>query len=198
VTEAQKRLEYLQRLRVANEVVATFVPGVSFYEVLRAKPRGLRMTWPNNPSLPTKYYDFPAILRQDGSWPKYGYNQRPCGGTGYQAIAQLIRYIRNLSRFPLCTWEYWASDTVKLCSDATLQLLRASDYSDSRYTACVLCGTVEYKLGLDWWSLDGVTGPSCFGGRCIPEWWALKQDVRFAPWLKQYRAKSAAVVDPVS
>lgn len=168
------------RITVANQAVATFIPGVSFYE----GERGLRMSWDNCRQPPR--HDFPCTLRGDGSWPKYGYNQRPSGGTGYQAMAQLIRYIRDLSRLPIATWEYWNGKSVKLCTLSTLEILSASDYGNPGKTRCVLCGLFPMK-SIDWWSLDGVTGPCCFGGRCIPEWMALIKDTNFKPWLKEHQ-----------
>lgn len=145
------------RLQIANGILATFI-GAGFYLYLDPRNR-LRMTWSDG------RHDFSANLRSDGRWPRYGHDQRPTGGTGLQAIAQVIRYTRDLTRLPLLTWEYWGSDTVRLCNEETLRLIRASDYGDPAKTCCVLCGTTKFK-GLDWWSLDGVTGPSCLAGRC--------------------------------
>ena len=169
---------------MTNLIVDTFVPGVIFYE----GNSGLRMSWDNRKQPPR--HDFSAQLRSDGSWPRYGYHQRPTGGTGFQAMAQLIRYIRDLTRLPLATWEYWGGTTVQLCMPRTLELLRASDYGNKAKTCCVLCGSLEFNGGLDWWSLDGVIGPCCFGGRCIPEWYALPGNAAFAPWLKQHRVQA--------
>jgi hypothetical protein len=107
--------------------------------------------------------------RGQGDWPQFGYNQRPTGGTGMQALAQLIRYVRDLPRLPVATWEHWAGDTVKLCTQETVRLIVLSEYGDPRKTSCVLCGDSEFKHGIDWWSLDGVTGPSCLYGKCRTE-----------------------------
>lgn len=145
------------RLGVANLVLDTFVPGVMMYE----GEYGLRMSWDNRKQ---PRHDFAARLRSDGSWPLYGYNVRPSGGTAYQGIAQMIRYVRDLPRLPLLTWEYWSGDSVKLCTPRTLELLKSSDYS--KKTNCVLCGSSEWKRGLDWWSLDGKIGPCCSHGKC--------------------------------
>jgi hypothetical protein len=83
-----------------------------------------------------------------------------------QALAQMIRFVRDLPRVPLTTWEYWAGEKVKLCTPDTVALLRDGGYGDPSKTQCVLCGATEFKRGLDWWSLDGIVGPACFGGRC--------------------------------
>ena len=168
------------RLGIANLVADTFVPGVIFYE----GEHGLRMSWDNRRQ-PVRF-DYAAMLRSDGSWPKYGYRQRPTGGTGFQGMAQLIRYIRDLPRLPMATWEYWAGKSVQLGTERTLEILRGSDYGNPEKTKCVLCGTLDFK-GLDWWSLDGITGPCCFGGRCIPGWMSAPADARFGDWLRQQR-----------
>lgn len=151
------------RLAMANMILDTFSRDTFLYE----GQHGLRMRWGSMPGDPlTPRHDFTAALRTDGSWPRYGYRQRPFGGTGMQALGQLIRYVRDLPRFPVCTWEYWCSDTVKLGNARTLELVRASDYGNAAKTCCVLCGTADYARGLDWWSLDGKTGPACRYGCC--------------------------------
>jgi len=143
------------RVAVANAALDTFIPGVRLYQ-----DRELRMAWSR--------HDFPARLRSQGDLPAFGYRHRPTGGTGMQALAQLIRYVRDLPRFPLATWEYWAGERVKLCTALTVELIGSSDYGDPTKTRCVLCGDSEFKRGLDWWSLDGITGPCCGFGRCRP------------------------------
>lgn len=148
------------RLSVANEALETFEPAIHLYE----GERELRMCWDFRDPKPR--HDFPARLRADGSWTQYGYKQRPTGGTGMQALAQLIRYVRDLPRLPLITWEYWAGERIALCNARTIEILAAGGYGDPEKTCCVLCGTRDFKRGLDWWSLDGVIGPSCYGGIC--------------------------------
>lgn len=169
-----------ERVNVANEILKTFMPGVVLYQRGALVPN-LRMCWDTRKAPIPPRHDFSARLRSDGSWPMYGYNVRPSGGTGYQALAQLIRYVRDLPRLPMLTWEYWAGDAVKLCTPATLELLRAGNYGDPDKTHCVLCGSAEWKRGLDWWSLNGVTGPSCRTGNCVPDSSAVK---RVAPLVK--------------
>lgn len=56
------------------------------------------------------------------------------------------------------TWEYWASDTVKLCKPETLTILREVGWPEK--VPCVLCGRTP-PAGLDWWDLDKVSGPCC-------------------------------------
>jgi hypothetical protein len=148
-----------RRIAVANMALDTFIPGVILYQ-----SRELRMAWDARKQPPK--YDFPARLRGQGDWTQFGYRHRPTGGTGMQALAQLIRYVRDLPRLPLVTWEYWSSDTIKLCNPRTVELLKSGGYEDAKKTCCVLCGDPLFKRGLDWWSLDGVVGPSCRFGCC--------------------------------
>jgi hypothetical protein len=150
------------RIGVANLVLDVIAPGVLLYQ-----GRELRMCWDIRKQPPK--YDFPARLRADGSWPAFGYRNRTTGGTGFQALAQLIRYVRDLSRLPIMTWEYWGSDTVKLGTPRVVELLKSSGYDDVDKTCCVFCGDVSFKRGLDWWSLDGVVGPCCRWGNCRGE-----------------------------
>jgi hypothetical protein len=154
-------LNYDGRIVAANSILNTFVPGVVLYQ-------GERELWMSWGRVGPRFRTFPARLRGEGDIPQYGYRQRPCGGTGMQALAQIIRYVRDLPRLPMDTWEYWVSSTVQLGSIDTLTLLRAAGYDHPSKTRCVLCKG-PYKRGIDWWSKDGVTGPCCFGGLCTPD-----------------------------
>lgn len=150
-----------ERLVTANHVLESFQPAIRLY----MRVGHLRMYWDVRDGNPR--YDYPAHLRGDGLWPRYGYHTPPCcGGTGLQSLVQLIRYVRNLTRFPILTWEYWSSGPVQLCGQNTVELLRQSDYGDPKKTCCILCGSAEFKGGIDWWSLNGKTGPCCYMGLC--------------------------------
>lgn len=108
-----------------------------------------------------------AVLNRDGSSLACRYGALSMGGTCAQATAMLVRWMRGLRRVPLHAWEYWTSPTVLLGGGngpAILAALRNSDYADPEQCACVHCGKVERCA--DWWSLDGVVGPCCWGGRC--------------------------------
>ena len=86
------------------------------------------------------------------------YNQWAHGGTACTALSQLIRWIKNEPVLPLTTWEYWASDKVKLLDPMSLDYLRNNGYPQK--VNCVLCDN-EIKRGIDWWHLKGVSGPCC-------------------------------------
>lgn len=81
----------------------------------------------------------------------------PWGGTQSIAIAQLVRWVQGKPTLPMLSWEYWASDSVKLCGVETLLALRVINWPET--PICVLCG--NECAGLDWWSLDDVSGPCC-------------------------------------
>lgn len=81
----------------------------------------------------------------------------PHGGTATTALAQLVRWIKELPVLPITSWEYWASDQVKLLSRDAADQLKRDGYPVT--AKCVLCDQ-EVK-SLDWWSLDGVSGPCC-------------------------------------
>lgn len=150
-----------QRISIANDALATIAP-ITLYQGARE----LRMKWGKQ--------DFPARLRTDGSWPQFGYRYRCTGGTGTQALAQIIRYVRDLTRLPIETFQYWTGDRVKLGSSNTVEILLAGGYEDPLKTCCVLCGNRDYATsGLDWWSLDGTIGPACsYRGGCMRGWTA--------------------------
>jgi hypothetical protein len=143
------------RVLEVNRILDTMRGGIFLY----LTPRGqLRMGWGS--------VSFPAVLRGEGTWPRYGYKERPTGGTGFQALAQLIRYCRDWTRLPVVTWEYWTGPKILLGSAETLRLIKESDYGDPEKTKCVHCGSTTFDRGLDWWSLGGIVGPCCRGGRC--------------------------------
>lgn len=81
------------------------------------------------------------------------------GGTAATALAQLIRWIQGKPVLPIASWRYWAQDGVKLIrhGDAAAILLEAG-YPEHAH--CVLCG-IQIDRGMDWWSLDKVSGPCC-------------------------------------
>jgi hypothetical protein len=59
---------------------------------------------------------------------------------------------------PLATWRYWAGERVKLLPIEAVETLAAGGYPVD--VPCVLCGEI-IRGGLDWWSLDKVSGPCC-------------------------------------
>jgi len=82
----------------------------------------------------------------------------PHGGTACTALSQLVRWIREQPVLPISSWRYWASERVKLCKPETSLILLDAGYPE--HAQCVLCGEV-INGSLDWWHLDGVSGPCC-------------------------------------
>jgi hypothetical protein len=79
------------------------------------------------------------------------------GGTSCTALSQLVRWLREQPVLPISTWRYWASETIKLLPASAVDTLLAGGYPEK--ALCVLCGA---ELGsLDWWSLNGISGPCC-------------------------------------
>lgn len=82
----------------------------------------------------------------------------PGGGTSCTALSQLIRWLRGQPVLPISTWRYWADEQCKLLPLDAVEKLLAGGYPAD--TPCVLCGE-KIAGSLDWWSLDGVSGPCC-------------------------------------
>jgi hypothetical protein len=82
----------------------------------------------------------------------------PGGGTAITALSQLIRWLKGMPVLPITTWRYWAGDSIKLLPYSTVDIMETSGYP--RESPCVLCGR-PLNGPLDWWSLDGLSGPCC-------------------------------------
>lgn len=80
------------------------------------------------------------------------------GGTACTALSQLIRWLRGQPVLPLASWRFWTSDQMKLLPMSAVTELQAAGYPT--VARCVLCKR-ELTRGLDWWHLDGVSGPCC-------------------------------------
>lgn len=86
------------------------------------------------------------------------------GGTATTALAQLVRWIQEKPVLPLGTWRYWTGENVALGRARGIEavrLLQEGGYPDD--VPCVLCGESLKGRSLDWWSLDGLSGPCCTG-----------------------------------
>jgi len=139
-----------QRLVQANSVLPTFTFRGVVLELDSTGHVVVCWTSAHKPALVRKRW----VTRGSDFHPTWRY---PWGGTQSTAIAQLVRWVQGKPTLPLGSWEYWASDTVKLCGPETLEALRAINWPAK--PICVLCG--NECAGLDWWNLDGVSGPCC-------------------------------------
>lgn len=138
-----------QRLAAANEALRAFQPCAKIeprkggtYVVMNLCGKVLVRRWQ------CRGQDFYPVWNR--LWPG--------GGTSVTALSQLVRWVRGLPVLPLSSWRWWASDTVQLLDIAAVESLAAAGYPER--ARCVLCGE-EIVGRLDWWSLDGVSGPCC-------------------------------------
>lgn len=137
------------RLDVANRVLATFSPSR-----IERRKGGWYVCWENKWQGPmAKRWH----CRGQDFYPSW-HRKWPGGGTASTALSQLIRWLRDQPVLPISSWRYWASETCKLLPVTVADDLLAAGYPE--HVPCVLCGETIVG-GLDWWSLDGVTGPCC-------------------------------------
>jgi hypothetical protein len=83
------------------------------------------------------------------------------GGTACTALSQLVRWVQDKPVLPLGTWRHWCGPRVALGREngpKIVTLLQERGYPE--HVDCVLCH-VPIVGGLDWWSLNGVSGPCC-------------------------------------
>jgi hypothetical protein len=99
-------------------------------------------------------------LRGTRNWFRYDLVGRELGigGTDEQTLCQLILWYRDLPRLPGYVLKNWQERSPDFCA-----AIDRVGYDDDKSTRCVICG--EKPTGLDWWSLNGVTGPCCSPGR---------------------------------
>lgn len=141
---------YMERqLKVANEVLATFSPSK-----ISKEPTGWYVEWEVHGVRTKKRWQ----IQRGNDFFAVWHRKWPGGGTAMTALSQLIRWLRGQPVLPIGTWAYWASDLMRLLPPEAVGDLSEGGYPD--HADCVLCGT---RLGgsLDWWSLDGVSGPCC-------------------------------------
>lgn len=83
------------------------------------------------------------------------------GGTMTTALSQLVRWCAGRPVHPIGVWRHWCGEGVRLGRDNGPQIIEAlTSGGYPQQVQCVLCGrTVTGSL--DWWSLDGVSGPCC-------------------------------------
>lgn len=142
----------IDRLRSANAALQTFAPETR----IERRRGGWWVCWTN--------YRGEQLSRR---WMTRGQDFYPVwshlwghGGTCCTALSQLVRWSAGRPVLPLASWLYWTGPVVKLARDKGQDLvdtLRSGGYPE--HVPCVLCGDIVTKM--DWWSLDGVSGPCC-------------------------------------
>jgi hypothetical protein len=142
------------RVAMANRVLDCFAEGtVVTYEF----GRGVTVSWPTHGG---KVLYRRWQTRGQDFYPTWS-NRWGHGGTACTALSQLVRWIRGQPVLPLSTWRYWFSEKCWLARNRGEEGIKAlvhAGYPD--VALCVLCGN-PIEGGLDWWSLDNVTGPCC-------------------------------------
>lgn len=137
-------------LEAANRALASF----SRAQIER-RVRGWYVSWEGHNG---KLVSFRWTVRGGQDFYPTWSQKFPGGGTSCTAMSQLIRWCRGLPVLPIGTWRMWASERCKLLPDSAVDDLLASGYPD--HADCVLCHK-RIEGPLDWWNLDGVTGPCC-------------------------------------
>lgn len=135
----------------ANRIVKHFIP----YAQIRIRNARICIHWKVGKKTHLKQF----AVRNGQCF--YTVWRAPWGGTCSLALAQVVRRLQGKPVFPLRTWKYWASPKVMIANDgpALIDELVSCDWPD--LVPCVLCGKTIHQGHLDWWSLDGVSGPYC-------------------------------------
>jgi hypothetical protein len=82
------------------------------------------------------------------------------GGTACTALSQLMRWLQGRPVFGIGTWRYWTGEYIRLGSPEIIQVLTDGGYPAGQ--VCVRCGgAIGPDQGLDWWNLEGISGPCC-------------------------------------
>lgn len=143
-----------ERLNACNRILASFSKQRVLFSI--SETGRVMVSW-HSPKTGKKISKMWTCKHGYPTWRK----STPWGDNQSRAMYQLIRWYRGLPVMPMETWEYWASDTIKLCNAETLAILREVGWPEQ--AQCVLCG--QTCKGLDWWEQDEVTGPCCSGFR---------------------------------
>lgn len=141
-------------LNAANKALDCFAPGTSIVVKRRV---GVCVEWTQHSG--KQFSRRWQTQRGQDFYPTW-YRHWGHGGTATTALAQLVRWMQGKPILPLATWRHWTGERVYLGQKRgpeCVSILEAAGYPET--VNCVLCG-VELR-GLDWWSLDGVSGPCC-------------------------------------
>lgn len=141
------------KVDIANRVLECFAPGTT----LRLESGYVLVAWTVSKGKEERRW----MTRGQDFYPVW--HRKWChGGTASTALAQLVRWIQGKPVLPISTWAYWAGEKVQLLrqgnGNEAIGMLIAAGYP--QVATCVLCGN-QITGGMDWWSLDGVTGPCC-------------------------------------
>jgi hypothetical protein len=143
-----------ERLEPANRVLACFA------EETRLEIRNHRI-WVVWQSYGGKTMERQWLITRGNSFYPPWHNKWGHGGTATTAMSQLIRWVQDKPVLPMSSWHHWTSERVLLGRDRGPEMIRLlTEGGYPQHVPCVLCGN-QIVGGLDWWSLDGVSGPCC-------------------------------------
>jgi hypothetical protein len=147
------------KLETVNAAIAIFAPGTT----VRRGLTGWLVEWADYRG--KQYSRRWAVQRGSDTWPVF-HRKWTQGGTGCNALAQLMRWLQDRPVFGISTWQYWVGPSIRLGKPELIDVLLQGGYPADH--VCVLCGKtiVPSVDGLDWWSLKGVSGPSCRFSEC--------------------------------
>lgn len=150
----------MTKIEAANEMLQHFASETT----IERRKGGWYVCWDGYDGRKEKRW----ITRGQDFYPMW-HREWPHGGTASTALSQLIRWLRGQPVLSLQTWRYWAGDRVRLIDSLeSVDILKNAGYPEK--DICVLCDK-EIEKGLDWWSLDGVSGPCCdMTSGCRQEW----------------------------
>jgi len=152
----------LDRLAKANQVLATFQPGI----FLVLKNNRIAASWETASRKKVKTVTKVIQQKQRGLYPE---TEMYCDGTAACSIMQLVRWVRHKPVHSFETWVVWWTYRPDRSAGRSRnkKLFRALVEADwPTEVKCVVCG--EKPHGIDWWSGDDKSGPCCSMGRCDP------------------------------
>ena len=147
--------ELSRRLTVANRVLELLRAGYSVPVWLKFKGRRAFVCWEYHGNNCVQW-----VTRGNDFYPTWHGRRGPWGGTTSTAMSQLIYWCQGKAVLPLSSWQYWCGPTVLLGrekGDEIVTTLQDGGYPVA--VTCVVCG--KPPVGMDWWSLNGVSGPCC-------------------------------------
>ncbi|KKK49231.1 hypothetical protein LCGC14_2839420 [marine sediment metagenome] len=144
----------INRLEAANRVLATFTTSR-----IEKRPGGWYVVWSYKAWGKHKPEEVAKRWQCTGQDFYPVWNRKwPGGGTASTALSQLIRWLRGQPVLPISSWWYWVGKHCQLLPALAVQQLQDAGYPEHAH--CVLCGK-QINGSLDWWHLDGISGPCC-------------------------------------
>jgi len=143
------------RLAAANIALKSFAPDTT----LRLESGYVLVEWQRRSG---ETFSKRWMCRGNDFYPVW-YRQWCHGGTTSTALSQLVRWIQGKPVLSISSWRYWASEGVALLrqGDGAEPAIKALlDAGYPQQPVCVLCKK-QIDGGIDWWNLNGVSGPCC-------------------------------------